>query len=126
MIDILFLILLVYYVLSTIFFIVTSSYTAMKFIYSTSYWFFSKISVFFTRIANYFYTKIEEHESHESRYLFDSDDDMSEEDVRDLNEVSGSYNKADVQYDRYIFREFQNEQYPANFTSIYIDPPNLK
>ena len=88
----------------------------MKFLYSTSYWFFSKMSVFFTRLANYFYTKCEEYESQETQYLFESDDDISEDEIRDLND------NADTQYDNHIIREFRNEQYPANFTSIYIDP----
>lgn len=120
MIDILFLIFFVYYVLVSIFFIVTGSYTAMKFVYSTCYWFFSKISVFFTRITNYFYTKIEEYESQESRNLFDSDDDLSEE------ELEEPISRADNQYDAYIFKEVQDDHYPANFTSIHIDPHNLK
>ncbi len=123
MIDVIFLVFLVYYVVSSMLFCLYNSYTFMRFVYSTSYWIFSKMSFFFTRLANYFYTRMEEHESQESRYLFDSDDDMSEDEIRDLNEPAVN---ANTMYDNYIIREFRNEQYPANFTSIYIDPHNLK
>lgn len=123
MIDIVFLIFLIYYMASTSIFFLYNSYTFMKFVYSTSYWIFSKMSVFFTYMANYFYTRMEEHESRESRYIFESDDDMSDEEARVLSE---SVNNADTHYDTYIFREFNQQQYPANFTSIYIDPSTLK
>jgi hypothetical protein len=87
----------------------------MNFIYSTSYWFFSKSAVYFTKLANYFYDKKEQLGKKEE-YIFESDDELDDDVVIDLSP------KMDTQYDRTILNELKRQDYPANFTSIYIDP----
>lgn len=87
----------------------------MNFIYSSSYWFFSKSAVYFTKLANYFYDKKEQLTKKEE-YIFESDDELDDEVVIDLSP------NMDTHYDTTILNELKRQDYPANFTSIYIDP----
>jgi hypothetical protein len=66
------------------------------------------LSILFTKTANYFYTKIEDTEVEERRYLFDSDDEDEEQEENTIDISEHNYG------------EVYNQKYPSNFTSIYL------
>lgn len=109
MIDILLLLIVIYYIF-TIFCFLYNSYTFMRKIYSGCYYIFSGLSRIFTKTANYFYIKMENVHPEEERYLFDSESEYDE-----------SESMIELTQNGIVYSEIYKEKYPTNFTSIYLN-----